>query len=850
MTSTVFASAAQRFGLGGFDYGSPIDDIDLASVESVRFLSAGEAAAAYGGRGANGIVLVTTKSGADGPHFAVSASHVSTRGTYLRLPTLQNSYGQGLDGKFSFFDGRGGGVNDAVDQNWGPALDGRPLAQSSYSDAGRGDVRLWLPNPDNVQNYFVDGGTSNTTASVQARNDIASFRALIGDRSASGITPRDQVGRRDAAFHLSFRPSPRFDLSLSALGAETRNENAPGSGASEGNPVFQFMHMGRQVDTDSLENRVRDAAGKQISWNYAGHNNPFFESLAGSNYSRRYHTAGAGSATYSLTPSLTATARGGFDSYRDGRLFIVPSGWMGGFPFFAAPGNFSRGGSQGDEISVQQSSAAFRLDGKRTLSNGTRWTLGAGVDVQANEQRTRTGGVDSVANVPSAGAPNTAVVPQPVSWSANSSTNSISGETGFTFANGASLQATVRNAWLSMVQAQSASVILPTVRGSYDLGRTIFADSRAITAARVRGAWWMDTPESTPYSIESMYTGRPALGGVVPGTRVASASLSPEVTNGFELGTDFTFRRFGLGVGLTYYHEKTSDLILPVANSTGGLAVTNIGATTNQGVDARLTAQLGDGAEGLGWNIAANASKNSNQVDALSGAQTSVALGPSRWGVSVEARPGQPLGVLRGLRLQRDASGSLVLRNGLPVGDSASGPQQLGVGQPSWSFGVQNTLRYRWVSFTAQADARVGGQLFSATNMIGSYSGTLASTAFRPDTGLLIAGVDAATGKANTRHVSTQDYYHALGSVPEPWIYSASFLKLREMRLSALIPLGFGSLPFESVRASIVGRNLRMWAKAPNIDPEAVFSPYQLQGVEMGQLPTTKSIGVEITIVP
>ena len=144
----------------------------------------------------------------------------------------------------------------------------------------------------------------------------------------------------------------------------------------------------------------------------------------------------------------------------------------------------------------------------------------------------------------------------------------------------------------------------------------------------------MDTPESTPYSIESMYTGRPALGGVVPGTLAASASLSPEVTNGFELGTDFAFRRFGLGVGLTYYHEKTSDLILPVANSTGGLAVTNIGAITNQGVDARLTAQLGDGAEGLGWNIAANASKNSNQVDAaLRGANVGrawpVALGSS-----------------------------------------------------------------------------------------------------------------------------------------------------------------------------------------------------------------------------
>ena len=171
-----------------------------------------------------------------------------------------------------------------------------------------------------------------------------------------------------------------------------------------------------------------------------------------------------------------------------------------------------------------------------------------------------------------------------------------------------------------------------------------------------------------------------------------------------------------------------------------------------------------------------------------------------------------------------------MLRNGLPVGDSASGPQQLGVGQPSWSFGVGNTLRYRWVSFTVQADARVGGQLFSGTNMIGSYSGTLASTAFRPDTGLLIAGVDAATGKANTRHVSAQDYYHALGSVPEPWIYSASFFKLREMRLSGMIPLGFVSLPFESVRASIVGRNLRNVGQGSEHRPRGGVQPLSASG--------------------
>jgi hypothetical protein len=525
---------------------------------------------------------------------------------------------------------------------------------------------------------------------------------------------------------------------------------------------------------------------------------------------------------------------------------------MGGFPFFAGAGDFSRGGSQIDAISVQQSSAGVRLDNKRTLSNGTRWTIGGGLDLQSNSQRVGSAGVDSAVNVPAAGASAGATIPLPTNWSANSSTNSIVGETGFAFTNGASLQASLRNAWISMVPSQSSTVILPAIRGAFDLSRGALATNNAVSSAVVRAAWWMDAPQSTPYAVETMYAGRTASGAVGPignGLLLPAASLSPEITNGFELGTDVAFRRFGLGLGLTYYHEQTSDVIMPV--STGGNVVaTNVGSITNQGVDARLTAQLGNSDSDLGWNISVNASKNSNQVDKLSGAQSSLALGPSRFGVSVEARPGQPLGALRGLRLQRNASGALVLRNGLPVADSAAGPQQLGVGQPSWAFGLSNAVRYRWFSLSAQADARIGGQVFSATNMIGTYSGTLSSTAFRPDTGLLISGIDATTGQANTRHVSAQDYYHALGSVQEPWVYSASFLKLREARLSATIPTGFVSFPFESVRASVVGRNLRMWAKAPNIDPEAAFSPYQLPGLEMGQLPMTKSIGIEITIVP
>src|SRR5207237_10404875 len=135
---------------------------------------------------------------------------------------------------------------------------------------------------------------------------------------------------------------------------------------------------------------------------------------------------------------------------------------------------------------------------------------------------------------------------------------------------------------------------------------------------------------------------------------------------------------------------------------------------------------------------------------------------------------------------------------------------------------------------------RMGVNVFSGTNRWGASSGSMEETAFRADTGLLIVGVDAATGNANTQHVSTEDYYHALRGIPERWVYDANVVKLREARISVMVPLhALPGLRTQSIRTSLIGRNLWMWTKAPNIDPETAISATSYQGFELGQLPTT-----------
>jgi hypothetical protein len=193
----------------------------------------------------------------------------------------------------------------------------------------------------------------------------------------------------------------------------------------------------------------------------------------------------------------------------------------------------------------------------------------------------------------------------------------------------------------------------------------------------------------------------------------------------------------------------------------------------------------------------------------------------------------------------------LILSQGRPLPDTLTGAKVLGTTAPSWTGGMTNTIRYGWLEMSALLSARMGGKVFSATNLWGATSGSLAETAFRPDTGLLITGIDAATGAANTKHVTTEDYYHALRAIPERWVYDANVVKLREARLSATFPLhsvpGFRT---QTVRTSLIGRNLLMWTKAPNIDAETALSASSFQGFELGQLPTTRSLGLQITITP
>ncbi|MDB4881357.1 MAG: TonB-dependent outer membrane protein SusC/RagA, partial [Gemmatimonadetes bacterium] len=792
-------TASQRSGTGGFDYGSAINDLNLEDIASVQLLSGPAAAFRYGGRAANGVVLVTTKSARGLNGFEISASQQVSAESYIRLPTYQNKYGQGLGGKFAFFDGKGGGINDATDQSWGPAIDASPVVQASLVEAGRPDVRAFLPSPNSVSDYYKSGRTITTNAALVAGNDGGQFRIALSNRLANGITPGSSTSRQSAVFSGSKNPSARLALTGDLQLYHDNGQNRPGTGFDESNPVSGFAHMPRSIDAGFYATHLRDASGAELSWNYAGRNNPYFAALANNNTDNRDRILGGAAMTYAMSGWLTALAHAGTDHISESRKFTVASGWMGGFPYYAGRGDFLTGGYESDDISASQTNVDVMLRAAPKSSGSMSMAYTAGVGRRSDDLQTTFLGADKLVDT---------VTPAPVLWLANSATNIAFGSVESRVRDYVSLSAGARAEFSTLLGGSSQSVLYPSVLGSIDLARANpDADKTGTLGSFVlRGGWSKSGNDGTAALLQRV--------GLATTSTALAAVSAPETTTGWEAGTSIRLFQNKVALDATYYNDRSENLI--IAN---GSTFSNTGTLSNKGFEASIALSPIRMDNGFEWDIGVNFGKNTNLVESLSAGVGSVNLAPAYGGVSVQARTGSSLGTLVGYDYLKDASGTLILSNGHPLPDSLTGPVALGSSAPDWIGGLTSSVRMFGFELSMLIDTHHGGKVFSASNMVGAVSGVLDETSIRPDTGLLIAGTDYATGKPNSAHVSTEDYYHALGRIPARWIYDASYVKLREVRATFTLPLAFIEVVrAQNVRGSLIARNVAFWAKAPNID--------------------------------
>jgi hypothetical protein len=351
--------------------------------------------------------------------------------------------------------------------------------------------------------------------------------------------------------------------------------------------------------------------------------------------------------------------------------------------------------------------------------------------------------------------------------------------------------------------------------------------------------------------------------------------LRPEKTSSFEVGTEMSFFLDRLRIDATYYSNTTEDLIfnVPVSATSGYTsAVLNAGKTQNRGVELAISGTPVQ-TENFRWDLGLNFAKNENELLELTDGVENIRY-TSLFGVTLEARPGQPLGTFYGYDFVYDDNGDKLVN---PNGTYVRTPGVVPIGDILADFtgGVWSDMQYKNLSFSALVDFQKGGSVHSYSNQWGKYSGTLAETAeegMRED-GVTVDGVYGTYTTTDDGEIDEIVYLDEAGEVSSSAIanstnlgaqshffynqgyvihaadqYDASFVKLREMRLDYNLPASVTSgLPFSNISIGIYGRNLAILHKnVPHIDPEVATSSSNVQGFEGGQLPAERTIGFNL----
>jgi len=341
-------------------------------------------------------------------------------------------------------------------------------------------------------------------------------------------------------------------------------------------------------------------------------------------------------------------------------------------------------------------------------------------------------------------------------------------------------------------------------------------------------------------------------------TRLANANLKPEITRSDEIGAELSMFGNHMVLDASLYSKSTRNQIFDVEISGASgfdRKWVNAGEISNKGFESLLTLNLAQSSR-FGWTTTFNWAKNRSKVVDLAPGVETIVLGTGGFGdVVVEARKGEPYGAIRGYRYERDTDGNILVEDGYPLRENNL--SVLGNIQPNWTGGWANQFSFGNFSLNTLFDVKHGGKLYSVTNMFGEYAGVLANTVKGrendwDDPGVVVQGIDVATGQPNTTPITAELYYHGLFGYTERYVYDAGYVKFRELRLNYNLPANWAGRVMGAHGASIAltGRNLFMWTNVPNIDPEFAYSSRNDQGIEVNMSPNPRSIGINLRIVP
>lgn len=856
---------------GGTDFGNKINDINMNDVESVSFLKGASGTALYGSRAANGVIVITTKKGAEASKVKVSYAGGVSYEEPLRLIAYQNSYGQGIFGNSVLYE----------NMSWGPAFDKRYRPWGNTVD-DEVRVKSYRALPNNVQEFFETGKSMNHSLSLSGGNEFITYFLSYSNIIWDGIFPTesDKYSKHTIALRGSQKVGEHINVSTSFNYIRKENSAVP-TGQGESSVYNQVMQTPRDISL--LEQQDLNNPYNTVDNHYSLYTvNPY--QILYNNYNRNAEDRFYGSFDFdiALPFHLKAKWRAGADISNESligqRAAIEPEG-NNEFAAVNDPGMRSRSSAVRRQINSDAILSWFKAFNDFDVS------LMAG---QSINQRTASGFGTSVSSQPIDGnenLSNTNVSPN--SYESMSMVRSIGvyASSDFSYKNMVFLSMSGRNEWSSTLPKQNNSFFFPGVNSGFIFTELMPSVKTYFPFGKIRASWAMVGNDAPPYFVNPVYQqaghsdgygyfSYPTSTGVNAyqvGGFIGNPELKPEMTTEYEVGLDLRFFDNRLSFDVAYYNKYTEDLIWgsPVATTSGyRYKMQNLGAMENYGFEGLMSFDPVR-TKDFTWTVAINFTKNYNKLLSLNTNLEKAELNALRidGGQQIQwmAIPGQPVGVFEARGPKYTADGKMLVNNqGLPIADDEL--HTYGNSQYDYFGGVTNSFAWRGFSLRGNLDVRMGGIMYSRTKDITLWAGTTPKTLYNDREPFIIPNAVYEVGRdengeaiyaENTNpidRVRLAEYWGSGGlELDGASFIDKSFVKLREVAFGYnLSSTMLAKTPFARLYIGVSGKNLWLWTPDGQtyIDPELTTFGNDLSADfgEYGAQPSVRSVSFNLKV--
>ena len=863
--------------------GVPSVDADIwklnaDDIETYSILKGATASALYGSIGRNGAIMITTKRGAKtGTQVEINSSTMF-QPSFIRIPEVQTTYGNGNNGQYTYVDGSGGGL-EGGGWIWGPKLDQRdPTTPSGYWETPQYNSPVnpetgeLVPLPflsrgkNNVEDFFRTGMISTNNVSVSGTGEDGNFRISTSHTYQKGIVPNTELNNTSFQLSGGYNLSKRLKSDASLTYNRQYTDNFPETGYGPNNYLYNLiLWTGPDISVNDLRNYWKPGQEglQQRHYNTSWYNNPHFQA---NEYLRGYYRDnifGQVKLDYNVAPGLDLTLRTGINQYNLNRTFKEPKSYVA--YDYVSQGNFMLSSQAELNLNtdfiaqyVKELSENFTI--RASAGGANRWRT-------FRYQRQSTDGL---------------VVPEffNLSNSANplrgenshqeQKVNSVYGTLDFEFFGGIFLGVTGRNDWVSTLPVQNNSFFYPSVSLAGVISDFTDLSAAKISFLKLRASWSRVSdgqiadlhPIYRFYPYQHIQAYNPGVNwNNAPSLSFPSVLLNPDIkpesSDTYEIGADARFLEGRLGLDVALYRIRDFDNITSVPMSLGSgytSRLENGGEFLRKGIEITLTATPVR-TTAFSWDVTVNWSQYRRYLE-------SVYDGSDRIGfIKVGTRTDQ----IYGFSYAYTPGGKLILQdNGFPQEDAFT--RMLGYSNPDYIFGIQNSLSFGNFNLVISADGRVGGKMYSSTNQKMWWGGTHPGTVnqYRDDANEGIASyvadgvtvVEGAVEYDSDGNVLSDTRVYAPNTTPVNYIswnintsnaylnhyYNASFIKLREITLTYNLPQSLLSKTFmDRASVSLVGRNLVVWSDVPEVDPDP--------GEDSLQTPSVRNLGFNVNFI-